>query len=123
MKQLANFHDSKSEQFMKLRTVITTLTICLLAIGPSQWAEACTRLVYETGSGAYMTARGMDWNDPKAPTAIWVYPRGMEQNGGVGKNPITWTSKYGSVLVSFYPANSDGMNEKGFKHVPADRRC
>lgn len=98
---------------MKLRTIITTLTASLLAIATYQQAEACTRLVYETGSGTYITARSMDWNDPKAPTALWVYPRGMKQNGGVGKNPIRWTSKYGSVFVGFYPANADGMNEKG----------
>jgi choloylglycine hydrolase len=84
-----------------------------MALGPWQRAEACTRLVYETGTGTYITARGMDWNSPDAPTALWVYPRGMEQNGGIGKNPIKWTSKYGSVFASFYPANSDGMNEKG----------
>jgi choloylglycine hydrolase len=112
-KQLANIHDIKSEHFIKLKIIIATLTISLLAIGPSQRAEACTRLVYETGGGTNITARGMDWNDPKAPTALWVYPRGMLQNGGVGKNPVRWTSKYGSVFVSFYPGNADGMNEKG----------
>ena len=74
----------------------------------------CTRILYETGTGTYITARGMDWNDPTAATALWVFPRGMEHNGGVGENPITWTSKYGSVFVSFYDAaNADGMNEKG----------
>ncbi len=98
---------------MKRKTIITTLTSSLLAMVTYQQAEACTRIVYETGSGTYITARGMDWNDPQAPTALWVYPRGMEHNGGVGENPITWTSKYGSVFVSFYPANGDGMNEKG----------
>jgi choloylglycine hydrolase len=83
-----------------------------MALGPWQRADACTRLVYETGTGTYITARGMDWNSPDAPTTLWVYPRGMEQNGGIGTNPIKWTSKYGSVFASFYPANSDGMNEK-----------
>ncbi|WP_281173888.1 linear amide C-N hydrolase [Afifella pfennigii] len=79
-----------------------------------QHAEACTRLIYETGTGTYITARGMDWNDAAAPTALWVYPRGMEHDGGVGENPITWTSKYGSVFASFYDAaNADGMNEAG----------
>lgn len=96
---------------MKLSTAIVAVTTVSLLLG--EQALACTRLIYKTGSGTYITARGMDWNDPKAPTALWVYPRGMEHNGGVGKNPITWTSKYGSVFVSFYPANSDGMNEKG----------
>jgi choloylglycine hydrolase len=56
----------------------------------------------------------MDWNDPTAETALWVFPRGMDRDGGIGKNPVKWTSKYGSVIASFYnAASSDGMNEKG----------
>jgi len=87
--------------------------VSAMALGPIQHAEACTRVVYETGTGGYITARGMDWNSPDAPTALWVYPRGMKQDGGTGENTLTWTSKYGSVFASFYPANSDGMNEAG----------
>ncbi len=38
----------------------------------------------------------------------------MERDGGIGENPVKWTSKYGSVVASFYnAASSDGMNEKG----------
>jgi choloylglycine hydrolase len=38
----------------------------------------------------------------------------MERDGGIGTSPIKWTSKYGSVIASFYDAGSaDGMNEKG----------
>ncbi|MBI6630065.1 linear amide C-N hydrolase [Pontibaca salina] len=98
------------------RRVLQTAACALMAVtlAPLQHAKACTRLVYETGAGNFITARGMDWNDPTARTAIWVYPRGMEQNGGAGDNPITWTSKYGSVFASFYDAaNADGMNEAG----------
>ena len=74
----------------------------------------CTRIKYETGTGSHITGRGMDWNDPTAQTDLWVFPRGMERDGGVGKNPIKWTSKYGSVVASFYgAASADGMNEKG----------
>ena len=74
----------------------------------------CTRIKYETGTGSYITGRGMDWNDPTAQTDLWVFPRGMERDGAVGKNPIKWTSKYGSVVASFYgAASADGINEKG----------
>ena len=74
----------------------------------------CTRIKYETGTGSYITGRGMDWNDPTAQTDLWVFPKGMERNGGIGKNPIKWTSKYGSVVASFYgAASADGINEKG----------
>lgn len=56
----------------------------------------------------------MDWMDPNAQTALWVFPRGMERDGGIGANPIKWTSKYGSISTSFYDiGTADGMNEKG----------
>ncbi len=74
----------------------------------------CTRIFYRTGTGTFITGRGMDWNDPTAPTALWVFPAGMQRNGGAGDNPIEWTSAYGSVVASFYgSASSDGMNEAG----------
>ena len=74
----------------------------------------CSRIEYETGTGTYITGRGMDWNDPTATTRLWTFPKGMKQDGGVGPDPITWTSEYGSVATSFYDAGTaDGMNEAG----------
>lgn len=74
----------------------------------------CTRIKYETGTGTYITGRGMDWNDPNLETNLWVFPRGLERDEGAGENPVKWTSKYGSVIASFYEAASvDGINEKG----------
>lgn len=77
-------------------------------------ASACTRLLYQTGNGTYITGRTMDWMDPNAQTALWVFPRGMKRDGGIGTNPIKWTSKYGSISTSFYDiGTADGMNERG----------
>jgi penicillin V acylase-like amidase (Ntn superfamily) len=74
----------------------------------------CSRIKYETGTGTFIIGRGMDWNDPTAETDLWVFPKGLQRDGGIGKNPIRWTSKYGSVVASFYnAATADGMNEKG----------
>lgn len=74
----------------------------------------CTRIKYETGAGTYITGRGMDWSDPTMKTDLWLLPKGMERDGGTGKNTVKWTSKYGSVIASFYDlASVDGMNEKG----------
>ena len=74
----------------------------------------CTRLLYRTGSGTYIVGRSMDWSDRKADADWWVFPRGMSRNGGVGAESITWVSKYGSVIISFYQLVScDGMNEAG----------
>lgn len=74
----------------------------------------CSRIVYRTGRDTYITGRGMDWNDPTAATALWVFPAGMQRSGAAGDDPIRWTSTYGSVVASFYgAAASDGMNAAG----------
>ena len=90
------------------------LTCLLLLAAKPQESDACSRLLYETGTGTYIVGRSMDWNDPKAETDLWTFPSGMQRDGGIGKNPVSWTSKYGSVVASFYDAATvDGINEKG----------
>ena len=55
----------------------------------------------------------MDWKEDTRSN-IWIFPRGMERNGEVGKDPMRWKSKYGSVITSAYDiCSTDGMNEKG----------
>ena len=78
------------------------------------YAFACSRFIYKTGSGTYIVGRSMDWSDQSAKTRLWTFPKGMNRVGGAGDNSIKWTSKYGSLVASFYDAASvDGMNEKG----------
>ncbi len=73
----------------------------------------CTRVVYHGKNKNVLTARSMDWKED-SKTNLWIFPRGMERNGEVGKHPLTWTSKYGSVVASAYDfCSTDGMNEKG----------
>lgn len=85
-----------------------------LALLPVQPVFSCSRIVCETGNGTYITGRTMDWIDPKAQTSLWIFPRGMNRTGGDQKNAVKWTSKYGSIVASFYDiASADGMNEKG----------
>jgi choloylglycine hydrolase len=56
----------------------------------------------------------MDWKED-CLSNLWIFPRGMERNEEIGKNPLRWTSKYGSVVTSAYDiCSTDGMNEKGF---------
>lgn len=105
-------------QKSKLTKKIVHTGISLLAgsflLLPSQHAIACSRLLYETGTGTYIVARSMDWNDPTAKTSLWVFPEGLQRDGGIGTNPIKWTAKYGSVIATLYDAATvDGINEKG----------
>jgi len=75
--------------------------------------QACTRVVYQGPNNTIITARSMDWKED-LKSELWIFPRGMERNGEIGKNPLKWKSKYGSVIASAYNISStDGMNEKG----------
>ncbi|KAF2990532.1 linear amide C-N hydrolase [Methylocystis sp. MJC1] len=76
-------------------------------------ANACTRILYETGAKSYQIGRTMDWMvDPG--TDLWAFPKGMARDGGVGQGSIKWTAKHGSVISSFYNlAAVDGMNDAG----------
>ena len=91
--------------------VLATVFPLLMAM---QSANACTRLLYKTGTGTYITARSMDWLDPELTSDLWIFPQGLERNRGGSDNELTWTSRYGSVITAFYgTASADGMNEKG----------
>ncbi|RQG90150.1 linear amide C-N hydrolase [Natrarchaeobius halalkaliphilus] len=73
----------------------------------------CTRLVYLGPENRVLTARSMDWKEDIG-TNIWVLPRGVERDGEVDSNSMTWTSEYGSVIATAYDiATTDGMNEAG----------
>ncbi|QGM96621.1 linear amide C-N hydrolase [Methylocystis parvus] len=93
-------------------------TICSLALSAALSlstlpADACTRILYETGTKSYMVGRSMDWMvDPN--TDLWAFPKGMARDGGVPQEAIKWTAKHGSVISSFYNlATVDGMNDAG----------
>ena len=74
----------------------------------------CTRMLYETGTGSFITGHGMDWSDPNAPFQIFSFPRGIERTGAPVENTVTWRSKYRSVICSIYVVGTaDGMNEQG----------
>ncbi len=93
---------------------LITLSAAALTVAGAHFANACTRVLYETGTGTYIVGRNMDWNDLTMEADFWVFPAGMKRDGGVGPDSIAWTSKYGSVIISVYElATSDGVNEKG----------
>lgn len=100
---------------MKIQFKLSFLFFALFLVTqlPINNAKACTRVVYHGPDGTYITARSMDWKD-EIPANLWIFPQGMQRNGEVGRNSISWTSKYGSVVASSWDiAVSDGMNEKG----------
>lgn len=95
---------------MKKRNVVLLLFLLIISYNVT---EACTRIVYQGPSNMTLTARTMDWKED-SKSNLWIFPRGMERNGEIGKNPMKWVSKYGSVITSAYDiCSTDGMNEKG----------
>ena len=82
-------------------------------VGSVRHAGACTRCVYFGKDGQTVTGRTMDWVEDMQGN-LWVFPRGMKRDGGMGDASLKWTSKYGSVITSVYEvATADGMNETG----------
>jgi penicillin V acylase-like amidase (Ntn superfamily) len=98
---------------MQLRSIVTVAIVAsCLALQP-QTGRSCTRCIYLGPNDTVLVARSMDWvEDPS--TEIYCFPRGMSRNGASGPNTLSWTSKYGSLVCSFYKvATVDGINEKG----------
>jgi penicillin V acylase-like amidase (Ntn superfamily) len=92
--------------------LIGLVTSAVIALTSFQ-AQACTRFLYKTGTNGYIVGRSMDWaEDPQ--TDLWAFPRGLSRDGGAGPGSLKWTSKYGSVIASFYNIGTvDGMNDAG----------
>jgi penicillin V acylase-like amidase (Ntn superfamily) len=102
---------------MMSRLRVSCLLLVVVAAAALSWsthnAIACTRAVYFGKESQTVTGRSMDWVEDMH-TNLWVFPRGMKRDGGLGKGSLQWTSKYGSVVASVYEGGTaDGMNEKG----------
>jgi penicillin V acylase-like amidase (Ntn superfamily) len=88
-------------------------SIAFLAILLTQSAQPCSRVLWNDSGRSVIVGRNMDWFEDMKSN-IWVLPRGMKRDGLAAKNPLIWTSKYGSVMVSAYDVGTaDGVNEKG----------
>lgn len=89
---------------------IATLAIGLLA---TKDALACSRVLWASPDGQVLVGRTQDWTE-QAGHAFRVFPRGIERVGSVSENPKTWTSKYGSLVLTAYDAAThEGVNEEG----------
>jgi penicillin V acylase-like amidase (Ntn superfamily) len=81
----------------RLIAVIASVAVALSSFG----ALACTRFLYQTETNNFIVGRSMDWAEDPG-TDLWSFPRGLKRDGGAGPGSIEWTSKYGSVISSFY---------------------
>jgi penicillin V acylase-like amidase (Ntn superfamily) len=95
---------------MKYRAILSTL---LVAFTATSAALACSRVLWDSRNGHVLVGRTNDWTG-KVDSAFRVFPRGIARVGAVEENPHTWTSKYGSVILSGYDMGThEGVNEKG----------
>lgn len=96
-----------------MKAIKLALLTFLATASINQTTEACTRALFVGSNGVVITGRSMDWMEDMH-SDLWAFPEGMTRNGEAGPKSITWTSKYGSVIVSGYNAGSaDGINIKG----------
>jgi choloylglycine hydrolase len=93
-------------------TLPYAFAVILLITAP---AYPCTRMFWNDNGKAMLAARTMDLEQSDQARFV-VYPRGIQRDGllGQGVNPLRWTSRYGSAVVTaFGVATTSGMNEKG----------
>ncbi|MEQ9096059.1 MAG: linear amide C-N hydrolase [Phycisphaerales bacterium] len=96
---------------------LAAIAIALTIASP---AHTCSRVLWVTKGQGALVGRNMDWFED-IKSNMWLLPRGIERNGmGSGPvaradaNPLTWTSRYGSVIITAYDAGTaDGVNEAG----------
>lgn len=76
-------------------------------------AQSCSRVLWNENGRGHIVGRNMDWFEDMHSN-LWILPRGMHRQGLTPENPLTWTSKYGSLVVTGYECvSADGINEKG----------
>lgn len=74
----------------------------------------CTRALWAREGQPVLVGRNMDWTE-RMDTRLRVMPRGIRQDGRTEDSPLSWTSKYGSLVATVWDsAVCDGINEKGF---------
>ncbi len=98
----------------------------LLGFYPVQDADACTRVLWRTAEGVPMiegqtpvtpmpviVGRTMDWHI-RVTNKFRVFPRGIHRDGLGGNNSLSWTSKYGSLVMTALDRwAQEGMNTEG----------
>lgn len=99
---------------------VALVGVVAVTLSTLRYAEACTRILWNTNKLAAVVARTMDWPESTEPV-LTIFPRGVKHDGGhaggavvVPVNPLTWTSRYGNVVTTVYGiGTADGLNERG----------
>ena len=99
-----------------MRPKLLAISLCafLSAVGLMEpTSRACTRILWNEPGRSVLVGRSMDWFED-IRTNLWVLPRGMQRGGLAAENPLTWRSRYGSLVLTGYDCiTADGFNEAG----------
>ena len=106
-------------------TLISLALVLGLGISLPQQAYACSRVLWRTADGPdipgqkppkdlpVIVGRNMDWIE-SINDKFRVFPRGIHRDGLAQTDSLTWTSKYGSLVLTFLGVGTqEGMNEAG----------
>ncbi len=98
---------------MPSKCIIAAVALGFVLAVPAVNVEACSRVLWMTKGGEVFVGRSQDWTE-KVNSSFRKFPRGLERVSPVDENPLRWTSKYGSLVVTGYDIGShEGVNEKG----------
>lgn len=101
-------------RYVKQWKWILSTAALILTTGLTTTSNACSLVFLNNNPQAKVFARTMDLFIPDEPHLV-IYPEGIKHSGLTPQNPLQWTSKYGSVVVTEFntEAASDGINEEG----------
>lgn len=95
-----------------LRLAFASCALLALVGSCAGTALACSRILWNDNGRSVLVGRNMDWFED-LKSNLWVLPRGMKRDGLAAKNPLTWKSRYGSVVITGYDCvSADGLNEE-----------
>ena len=81
---------------LRLKALAAAAALCLAGGGSA--ALACSRVTWTGPDQQVITGRSMDW--PYGFNShFYVFPRGERINGAGGLNSLSWTSRYGAVML------------------------
>ena len=118
--KLSNRRSNRAARGVAERVRVTSITAAavlatatILNWGMVTPTAACSRVLWSSEGEPVLVGRNEDWFE-SLQTKLYAFPAGIERDGSVDENPLTWTSKYGSVSAVVYGiAITDGINEMG----------
>jgi len=95
--------------------ILPAAAIILAAFLPLVNAEACTKMFWNTNGKAMLVGRNLDLGENEQPI-FYVFPKGLTRTGGTFAGALTWTSDYGSLMVTGLNSrnvSAEGINTAG----------